>query len=89
MFNQIFRDKSARVLIALRDSNSAWHLSKLARSCNVTYVFVTKFVSKLERAGIVSIEIKGKKKIIALTEKGMQIANMADEIKKKIEEKSQ
>ena len=89
MFNEVFREKSARVLLTLKDTSSSWHLSKLAKSCGVTYIFVTKLMSKLEQVGIVSFEMKGKKKVVTLTEKGIQIVNMMDEIKKRIEEKSQ
>ncbi len=85
MFGYFMRDKPARIIISLKDTNSIWYLSKLAKSCSVTYVFVTKFISKLEKVGIVTLETKGKKRIVSLTEKGIQVANLIDELKKKLE----
>ncbi|MEK6979527.1 MAG: hypothetical protein AABW86_04865 [Candidatus Micrarchaeota archaeon] len=79
------RDKPARVLLILKDSSTSWHLSKIARSTETTYVYVTKFISELARKGLVAIEAKGKKRLVKLTEKGITVANSLDELKKKLE----
>ena len=85
MFSQLIRDKPLRILLALKESESVWYLSKLAKATGTTYVFVTKFVSKLEKGGIVAMETKGKKRFPKLTEKGMQIATLFEEIKNKLD----
>jgi predicted transcriptional regulator len=74
------------ILITLKDSSNEWHLSKIATATGTTYVYVTKLLSNLERRGLVSIEQKGKKRIVKLTEKGLMIANLMDELKQKLED---
>jgi len=85
MFRAFVREKPARILITLKDANTSWHLSKIARSTETSYVYVTKFISDLSRKGIVTIESKGKLRIAKLTDKGVEIANLLEEIKKKLE----
>lgn len=86
MLKAFIREKPSRVLIALKDSDNQWHLSKIAASTGTTYVYVTKFLSDLERKGFVTISSTGKKKVVKLTEKGTAIANLIEELKKKLEE---
>lgn len=85
MFRAFIRDKPARVLLVLRDTTTQWHLSKIARSTETTYVYVTGFISDLARKGLVTVESKGKFKIAKLTEKGAEVANLLEEVKKKLE----
>jgi len=80
MFDVFAKPKPCRVMMTLRDGNSIWHLSKIARDTGTTYVYVTKLVSKLEKAGLLMTEPKGKKKIVKLTEKGLVIANAIGEL---------
>lgn len=85
MFSVFARPKPCRILMLLRDSENQWHLSKLAKSSDTTYVYVTKLVTKLEKAGFVSIESKGKKRLVKLTEKGLKAANLINEMKASLE----
>ena len=89
MISSLVRDKPVRILIALKEPETTWYLSKLAKATGTTYVFVTNFISKMEKEGIVSLETKGKKRFAKLTEKGMQIATLFEEIKNKVETKTQ
>lgn len=89
MILQLIRDKPIRILFALKEPETVWYLSKLAKATGTTYVFVTKFISKLEKNGIVIMETKGKKRFAKLTEKGMQISTLFEEIKNKLETKVQ
>ena len=79
------RPKPCKIMIVLRDTETSWHLSKIARSSNTTYVYVTKLVSRFQKNGLVIIEPKGKKRIIRLTEKGMGVANTIHELMNKLE----
>jgi len=79
------RPKPCRIMIALRDTDSSWHLSKLARTSNTTYVYVTKLVAIFHKNGLVIIEPKGKKRIVRLTDKGMAVANTIHELMNKLE----
>ncbi|MBU0526975.1 MAG: hypothetical protein ABH983_04425 [Candidatus Micrarchaeota archaeon] len=80
MFSLIVRPKPCAVLITLRDTESNWHLSKIAKASDTTYVYVTKLIYKMESEGIVMVESKGKKRLVRLTEKGKRIADLAYEL---------
>ena len=82
------RPKPCRIMTLLRDSENQWHLSKLAKGSDTTYVYVTKLVSKLQAEGLVGVEAKGKKRVVKLTEKGMRIANAIDELVKRMQEQA-
>lgn len=85
--SEIFlKEKNSKVLIILKNSEVEWHLSKIARDTGTTYVYVTKFISHLQKINIVRIEQKGKKRIVKLTDRGILIANLLDEINKKMVE---
>lgn len=85
MFESFARPKPCRIMILLRDNENSWHLSKLAKSSDTTYVYVTKLITQLQKEGIVTIEPKGKKRIVKLTEKGAKVANTIHELKNIIE----
>ncbi len=86
MFRVFLREKPAKVFTVLKDTTSQWHLSKIAVTTGTTYVYVSKLISSLERAGLVATEQKGKKRIAKLTERGLAIANLIEELKQKLEE---
>ncbi len=85
MLSMLVREKPVRIIIALKDPEAVWYLSKLAKATGTTYVFVTNFISKMEKEGIVTMETRGKKRFPKLTEKGMQIAALFEEIKNKLD----
>ena len=85
MFQHFARPKPCRIMMLLRDTEGAWHLSKLAKSSDTSYVYVTHLVSELEKEGLVSIESKGKKRIVKLTEKGLAVANIIQELMTKLQ----
>ncbi len=85
MFPTFARPKPCRIMTLLRDSETPWHLSKLAKSSDTTYVYVTKLVSQLQKEGLVAVEPKGKKRMVRLTEKGTKVANAIHELKNIIE----
>lgn len=81
MFKVFARPKPCRIMTILRDSESSWHLSRLAKNSDTTYVYVTKLVTKLAEAGYVTVEAKGKRRVVKLTEKGMRVAKAIDELR--------
>ena len=85
MFSLFARPKPCSILVTLRDQESKWHLSKIAKVTNTTYVYVTRLASRLEDQGIVVIEPQGKKRVVKLTEKGMHIANAIEELNSRFE----
>ena len=72
-------------MILLRDNETQWHLSKIAKNSDTTYVYVTGLIRKLEKAGFLTIEPKGKKRIVKLTEKGIKVANTINELENVLE----
>ena len=85
MFPIFARPKPCRIMTILRDSENSWHLSKIAKNSDTTYVYVTKLIGKLQQSGLVNIETKGKKRIVKLTEKGMRAAKAIEEMKNTLE----
>lgn len=85
MFSVFARPKPCKIMVALKDTETSWHLSKLAKNSDSTYVYVTKLISNLQEKGLVSVEPKGKKRIVKLTEKGMGVANAIHELMNKLE----
>ncbi|MBU0532380.1 DUF4364 family protein [Candidatus Micrarchaeota archaeon] len=83
---QVFaRPKPCKIMTTLKDTESTWHLSKIAKTTGTTYVYVTKLISKLEENGLVAVESKGKKRVVKLTEKGVNVANAIDELMKSLD----
>jgi len=85
MFKVFARPKPCRILSLLRDAESTWHLSKIAKSSDTTYVYVTQLMSHLAKNGLVTIEAKGKKRVVRLTERGMRVAKAIEELKNTLE----
>jgi predicted transcriptional regulator len=85
MFSLFARPKPCRIITTLRDTESTWHLSKIAKTSDTTYVYVTKLISRMQEKGLVNIEVKGKKRIVRLTEKGIGIANLIQELRSKLD----
>ena len=80
----VLRTKPANVFLFLKGRESAY-LSEIAKETGTTYVYITNFVSSLLEKGYVSVESKGKKKMVRLTEKGREIASHLEEIRRKSE----
>lgn len=79
----LLKIKPTTILICLKDTGQQWYPSKLAKQSDTSYVYVTTWLSKLEKTGWVKLEQKGRLKIVSLTEKGMTIAALLDELVKK------
>jgi len=86
MLSVFARPKPCRILSLLRDGETNWHLSKIAKESDTTYVYVTKLMSMLLKEGFVSIEARGKKRMVKLTEKGMKAAKAIEELKNALED---
>lgn len=85
MFQLFARPKPCRILVLLREPETVWHLSKLAKGSDTTYVYVTKLMTELSKRGIVTIEAKGKKRLVRLTDKGAKVANAIFELRNMLE----
>lgn len=85
MFSLFARPKPCKIMLLLRDTEGSWHLSKLAKNSDTTYVYVTHLVSEMHKQGLVLVEARGKKRIVKLTDKGMKVAAAIFELKNRFE----
>lgn len=76
------RPKPCSVLTVLKDSSRKWHLSRIAKSTNTTYVYVTHLITVLAGKGIVTVQSEGKLRVVSLTDKGKEYANKIEELQK-------
>jgi DNA-binding MarR family transcriptional regulator len=75
IFNVIFREKPAMMLITLKNAKSTIYASSLAKQIDCTYSHVVKILQELETAGLMKFEKQGRLKLLALTKKGEEVAN--------------
>ena len=81
-FDIFFRRKPALMLVALRKLSKARYGSVLAKEVDCTYSHAVKILQTLEELGLVKFEKKGRIKLIELTNKGEEIAEHIDSIKR-------
>ncbi|MEW5996488.1 MAG: hypothetical protein AB1657_02745 [Candidatus Micrarchaeota archaeon] len=79
----LLRDKPARVFSLLK--NKSTYLSDIAKETGTTYVYITHLISFLQQKGLVTIQSTGKKKTVLLTEKGKEVANAVEDLRRKLE----
>ena len=49
MIEVFIRPKPCKMMRLLRDAEASWHLSKLAKNSDCTYVYIKELVEKLEK----------------------------------------
>lgn len=86
MFEVFAKPKPCSIMTILKNTDVNWHLSKIAKETDTTYVYVTKLASRLEKQGYLQIEPRGKKRIVTLTDKGLRVANAIDDLSSKFED---
>ena len=79
----LMRDKPAKVFLLLKSKST--YLSDIAKETGTTYVYITNLVSLLQQKGLATVQAAGKKKTVTLTEKGKEIANAVEELKRRLE----
>ena len=68
------RRKNVEMLIMLRDKNTKWYLSLLAKKVDVTYPHAVIIAKKLEEAGLIRTKKEGRTRYVELTDKGEEVA---------------
>lgn len=81
IFNVIFREKPALMLIALKNAKGEVYASSLAKSIDCTYSHVVKILQAMQKGGLVNFDKQGRLKLLTLTKKGLDVANHIDAIK--------
>ncbi len=72
----ILKEKQAKILLSLKNTQQPWRIGSLSVACGTTYVHTHNFIKMCTESGLTSIEKHGKIKEIKLTEKGAQVAEM-------------
>jgi len=80
-FDVFFRKKPAMMLIALKKTTRARYGSILAKEVDCTYSHAVKILQELEKIGLVQFEKKGRIKLIKLTKKGLEVADLIDKVR--------
>ena len=87
--NLFLRVKPCALVALLKNSPQPLHVSALARASGMTYVYATRFLRVLEQDGLVSFEVKGRVKLVRLTERGASFAGVVDAALKAFGEKTE
>ena len=80
-FDVFFRKKPAMMLIALKKTTRARYGSILAKEVDCTYSHAVKILQGLEKMGLVQFEKKGRIKLIKLTKRGVEIADLIEKVR--------
>jgi len=80
-FDVFFRKKPAMMLIALKKITRARYGSILAKEVDCTYSHAVKILQGLEKIGLVGFEKKGRIKLIKLTKRGVEIADLIEKVR--------
>lgn len=81
IFNVVFREKPAMMLVELRNAKGEIYASSLAKKIDCTYSHVVKILQELEKAGIVNFEKQGRLKLLTLTKKGNEISELITKVR--------
>ena len=75
-------EKPVQALIKIRRTREDIYCSVVARKIDSTYAHTVKIIQELEDEGYLTSEKKGRRKILELTEKGQDMAELFDRIVK-------
>jgi DNA-binding MarR family transcriptional regulator len=81
IFNVIFREKPALLLIELRNSKGEVYASSVAKKIDCTYSHVVKILQEFEGSNLVKFEKQGRLKLLTLTKKGTEVAELLSKVK--------
>jgi predicted transcriptional regulator len=81
IFNVFFREKPTMMLIGLYNAKSEVYASNLAKQVDCTYSHVVKILQQMQKAGLITFNKTGRLKLLALTQKGKDIAENIEKIR--------
>lgn len=85
IFDVLFREKPAMMLIELKGSKSQqMYASSLAKKVDCTYSHVVKILQEMEKAGLIKFDKQGRLKLLTLTEKGAKVAEHMEAARKEL-----
>lgn len=81
IFDIIFREKPAMMLVALLNVSGDIHASALAKITDCTNAHVLNVLEVMDKAGLVTCEKQGRLKRLTLTDKGRIVACSIDNVR--------
>ncbi|MBN2368292.1 winged helix DNA-binding protein [Candidatus Woesearchaeota archaeon] len=81
IFNILFREKPAMMLVEMKNAKNQMYASSLAKVIDCTYSHVVKILQEMQKNGLVEFKKFGRLKFLALTKKGLEVAESIDKIK--------
>lgn len=83
MIELFLRRKPSKLMICLKNKDREWDLDSLCKESGMTYVYLMKLLPKLKSYSLILEEKKSRKKILKLTEKGLVIASLLEDLERK------
>lgn len=81
LFGVFFREKPAKLLLCLLTSKKEIYASTVAKQIDCTYSHVVKILQEMEAGKLITFNKTGRLKLLALTKKGEQVAEMIEKIR--------
>jgi predicted transcriptional regulator len=81
IFNVLFREKPAMMLVELKNAKGDVYASSLAKKIDCTYSHVVKILQEMERSKLINFDKQGRLKLLTLTKKGSDIAENIEKIR--------
>ncbi|MBI4144076.1 winged helix DNA-binding protein [Candidatus Woesearchaeota archaeon] len=81
IFNVLFREKPAMMLVELKNAKGEIYASNLAKQVDCTYSHVVKILQQMQKEGLVVFDKQGRLKLLNLTKKGSEVASHIDSIR--------
>ena len=81
IFNVLFREKPAMMLVELKNAKSEIYASSLAKKIDCTYSHVVKILQEMENNKLIKFDKQGRLKLLTLTKKGHDVAENIERIK--------
>ena len=81
IFNVLFREKPAMMLVELKNAKGEVYASSLAKKIDCTYSHVVKILQEMEKAKLINFDKQGRLKLLTLTKKGQEVAENIEKIR--------
>lgn len=81
IFNVLFREKPAMMLVELMNAKGELYASSLAKKIDCTYSHVVKVLQEMENAGLINFDKQGRLKLLILTKSGNDVAECIEKIR--------
>lgn len=81
IFNILFREKPAMMLVELMNAKGELYASSLAKKIDCTYSHVVKVLQEMENSGLINFDKQGRLKLLTLTKTGNDVAEYIEKIR--------